>query len=188
DGAVSGVGLMIDSGGTAIVGSGAPKPGIPSSPGGVSVDVIGFTGAGALHVVARGGVDDTGLVLGDRATGSGTLTIDGSGSAVIVIPAAAPNGMLIIGNAGTGVVTVQNGGVDRHGDAGPRRVVRRFAHDRPGRHGQRGRAGWWRPDHHQYEDRRRRHRRDYHGERWIVSRPRGHRTGRKDGVERHGDA
>src|ERR1019366_4724837 len=43
DGAVSGVGLMIDSGGTAIVGSGATKPGIPSSPGGVSVDVIGFT-------------------------------------------------------------------------------------------------------------------------------------------------
>ena len=110
DGAVSGVGLMIDSGGTAIVGSGATKPGIPSSPGGVSVDVIGFTGAGALDVIAGGGVDDTGLVLGDRATGSGTLTIDGSGSAVIVIPAAAPNGMLIIGNAGTGVVTVQNGG------------------------------------------------------------------------------
>src|SRR6185295_19671502 len=54
-----------------------------------------------------GGLDDTGMVLGDRSTGSGTLTVEGT---VIVAPAAAPNGLLIVGNAGSGVVTVQNGG------------------------------------------------------------------------------
>ncbi len=110
DGAVTGVGLMADTNGTVIVGKGATKPGVPSSPGDVSVDVIGFTGAGALDVIAGGGVDDTGMVLGDRATGSGTLMIDEPGSEVIVGPAASPNGILIIGNAGTGVVTVTNGG------------------------------------------------------------------------------
>ena len=110
DGAVTGVGLMVDSGGTVIVGSGAAKQGVPTSPGTVSVDVIGFTGVGALDVVQGGGVDDTGLVLGDRATGSGTLTVDGAGSQVIVGPAAVPNGLLIIGNAGTGEVTVRNSG------------------------------------------------------------------------------
>lgn len=107
DGAVSGVGLMIDSGGKVIVANGATKPGVPSAPGDVSVDVIGFTGAGALDVAAGGGLDDTGMVLGDRSTGSGTLTVEGI---AIVAPAAAPNGLLIVGNAGSGVVTVQNGG------------------------------------------------------------------------------
>jgi T5SS/PEP-CTERM-associated repeat protein len=92
-----------------VVGSGATKPGVPS-PGNVSVDVIGFTGVGALNVIAGGGVDDTGMVLGDRAGSSGTLTVDGGGSQVIVAPAAAPNGILIVGNAGTGVVDVRNGG------------------------------------------------------------------------------
>lgn len=106
DGAKTGVGLMVDSGGTVVVANGATKPGVPS-PGDVSVDVIGFTGAGALDVAAGGGMDDTGMVLGDRATGSGTLTVEGI---CIVAPAAAPNGLLIVGNAGSGVVTVQNGG------------------------------------------------------------------------------
>jgi len=70
DGAVTGVGLMVDSGGTAIVGSGATKPGVPNfSSGTVSVDVIGFMGVGALDVIQGGGVDNTGLVLGDRSTG-----------------------------------------------------------------------------------------------------------------------
>jgi collagen type I/II/III/V/XI/XXIV/XXVII alpha len=109
DGAITGVGLMIDSGGKVIVGSGATKPGIPS-PGNVSVDVIGFTGAGELDVTAGGGLDDTGMVLGDRSGASGTLIVDGAGSQVIVAPAAAPNGMLIIGNGGTGTVSVRNGG------------------------------------------------------------------------------
>ena len=110
DGAVTGVGLMVDSGGTVIVGSGAAKQGVPTSPGTVSVDDVGFMGVSALDVIQGGGVDDTGLVLGDRSTGSGTLTVDGAGSQVIVGPAAAPNGLLIIGNAGTGEVTVQNSG------------------------------------------------------------------------------
>ena len=88
----------------------APRSRVCRHPGTVSVDVIGFTGAGALDVIAGGGVDDTGLVLGDRATGSGTLTVDGTGSQLIVAPAAAPNGMLIIGNAGTGAVIVRNSG------------------------------------------------------------------------------
>src|SRR3954453_4849874 len=48
DGAITGVGLMVDSGGRVIVGSGATKPGVPSAPGDVSIDVIGFNGAGAL--------------------------------------------------------------------------------------------------------------------------------------------
>ncbi len=110
DGAVTGVGLMVDSGGRVIVGAGATKPGVPSSPGTVSVDVIGFTGIGALDVTGGGGVDDTGLVLGDRAGSAGTLTVDGVGSQVIVAPASAPNGTLIVGNGGAGTVIVRNGG------------------------------------------------------------------------------
>jgi T5SS/PEP-CTERM-associated repeat protein len=106
DGAVTGVGLMVDSGGRVVVGNGATKPGVPE-PGDVSVDVIGFTGVGALDVGTGGGLDDTGMVLGDRTTGSGTLTVEGI---VIVAPAAAPNGLLLVGNAGSGVVTIQNGG------------------------------------------------------------------------------
>ncbi len=109
DGAVSGVGLLADSGGSVIIGAGATKPGVPS-PGGVSVDVIGFTGIGSLTVLAGGGLDDTGMVLGDRAGSTGNLTVNGAGAIVIVAPAAAPNGMLIIGNAGMGIVNVRNGG------------------------------------------------------------------------------
>ncbi|MEO8244963.1 MAG: hypothetical protein ABI832_21980, partial [bacterium] len=103
DGAVSGVGLMVESGGRVILASGATKSGVPN-PGGVSVDVIGFMGEGSLDVRAGGAMDDTGMVLGDRSTSSGTLTVEGI---VIVAPANAPNGLLIVGNAGSGVVTVQ---------------------------------------------------------------------------------
>ena len=106
DGAITGVGVMVDSGGRFVVGSGATKSGVPSA-GDVSVDVIGFNGAGAFDVFAGGGIDNTGLVLGDRVSGSGTLTVEGT---VIVAPAAAPNGQLIIGNAGSGAVSVRNGG------------------------------------------------------------------------------
>ncbi len=112
DGAVTGVGLMVDSGGTAIVGSGATKPGVPpATPGAVSVDVIGFTGVGTRLTSSRvAGSTIPGWSLATGPPAPETLTVDGAGSQLIVAPAAAPNGMLIIGNAGTGSVIVRNGG------------------------------------------------------------------------------
>jgi collagen type I/II/III/V/XI/XXIV/XXVII alpha len=104
-GTISGVALMVDSGGAVIVGSGDQQIGVGA------VDVIGFTGAGTVIVTAGGHMDDNGMVLGDRAGASGAVTLDGAGSILIVannLPGQ-PNGELIVGNAGTGSLAVQNG-------------------------------------------------------------------------------
>ena len=105
-GTVSGVALNVDSGGTVIVGAGAAMIGIGA------VDVIGFSGAGTVIVTAGGHMDDNGMVLGDRAGASGAVTVDGAGSILVVannLPGA-PNGVLIVGNGGTGALAVRNGG------------------------------------------------------------------------------
>ncbi len=105
-GTVNGVALSVDSDGAVIVGTGAEMIGIGA------VDVIGFNGAGTVVVTAGGHMDDNGMVLGDRAGGAGTVTVDGAGSILVVannLPGA-PNGVLIVGNGGTGTLSVTNGG------------------------------------------------------------------------------
>lgn len=106
NGSVHGVALVVDSAGTVIVGSGAAVTDAGA------VDVIGFNGTGTLRIVAGGSLDDTGMVLGDHASGSGTMTVDGAGSLAIVanVLPGQPNGVLIVGNGGSGAVEVRNSG------------------------------------------------------------------------------
>ncbi len=105
-GKFSGVAFMVDSNGEVIVGSNtAEMIGIGA------VDVIGFNGVGTVLVTAGGSMDDNGMVLGDHAGGSGTVTVTGTSSVLVVannLPGQ-PNGILIIGNAGTGELAVTNG-------------------------------------------------------------------------------
>jgi T5SS/PEP-CTERM-associated repeat protein len=99
-GSITGVALSADSGGTVIVGNGAEMIGIGA------VDVIGFRGVGTVLVTAGGLMDDNGMVLGDRAGGTGVVTVDGPGSQLVVannLPGQ-PNGVLIVGNADTGTL------------------------------------------------------------------------------------
>ncbi len=66
---------------------------------------VGNSGTGTLTIRNGGTVSNTGLgYLGNNAGSTGTVTVDGAGSTWT------NSGDLVVGDSGTGTLTIQNGG------------------------------------------------------------------------------
>ena len=82
-------------------------PGTKPNPWSTGALTVGSTGTGTLNVNAGGVVNSTSSVLGSTATGKGTVNVSGAGAKWT--SANSPSASLIVGNLGTGALTVRNG-------------------------------------------------------------------------------
>ncbi len=71
--------------------------------------VVGDGATGSLGVSAGGTVDATDLVIGNQSTASGNVALSGTGSSITLSGTNAGDGLLTVGGAGVGDLSIANG-------------------------------------------------------------------------------